>query len=56
MAVTVPGGFDPKKRTEVVAAVDQLCAMSAGDGSEAVYGAQKVVDLLQRLEDLTNDA
>ena len=52
---TMPVGMDSQKRSEIISIVGQLTAMSAGQGEQAVYGAQKVVEMLHRLEELTND-
>lgn len=54
LTAAVPTDIDPEKRRKVVSTVDQLLALSGGDGSEAVYGVQKVINLLQRLEELTD--
>jgi hypothetical protein len=55
ITATIPTGIDSQRRDEISSIVRQLCSMSAGGGSQAVYGAPKVVELLQRLEELTND-
>ncbi len=55
VASTMPSGMDSAKRAEIISIVDQITAMSAGQGEQAVYGAQKVVDMLCRLEELTRD-
>jgi hypothetical protein len=52
---TMPVGMDSQKRSEIISIVGQLTAMSAGQGEQAVYGAQKIVEMLHRLEELTND-
>lgn len=52
---SVPDGFDATRRDEIVSIVQELSSMSAGQGSQAVYGAQKVVEMLHRLEELTDD-
>jgi len=52
---TMPVGMDSQKRSEIISIVDQLTTMSAGQGEQAVDEAQKVVEMLQRLEELTND-
>ena len=49
----MPVGMDSQKRSEIISIVGQLTAMSAGQGEQAVYGAQKVVEMLHRLEELT---
>ena len=52
---TIPVAMDSQKRSEIISLVGQLTAMSAGQGEQAVYGAQKVVEMLHGLEELTND-
>jgi hypothetical protein len=52
---SMPVGVDSLSRSEIVSIVDELTSMSAGDGAQAVYSAQKIVDMLRRLEDLTKD-
>jgi hypothetical protein len=52
---TMPVGMDSQKRSEIISIVGQLTAMSAGQGEQAVYNPQKVVDMLCRLEELTHD-
>ena len=51
---TMPASMSSQKRSEIISIVGQLTSMSAGQGEQAVYGAQKVVDMLLRLEELTN--
>jgi hypothetical protein len=55
VASTMPSSMDSTKRAEIISIVDQITAMSTGQGEQAVYGAQKVVDMLCRLEELTRD-
>ena len=52
LTTSIPAIFDSKRKAEVIAIIDRLCGMT---DTEAVYGAQKVVEMLHRLEDLTND-
>ena len=52
---TMPVGMDSQKHSDIISIVGQLTAMSAGQGEQAVYNPQKVVDMLCRLEELTHD-
>jgi hypothetical protein len=55
VAANMPAGMDSPKRSEITSIVGELTRMSGGQGEQAVYGAQKVVHMLLRLEELTND-